>query len=334
MKKYILLFALFFIVGCASSAPTQEILPPHTEYPVTASLIPTYTPIPSATIDYYSTAIIAQQTADEARRVNAIITAEFEQRLQEQMMVTAEHERNVMQIYQWTAQAEPTYIPLTATQQAFVNAQIPVKQTMMADQLTATEVAPTQLVAMIDAENYRKYGDIDNKVRIFAIAAIGIFAICIAIYLLRVPVQSSVMQEQSHDAETVVQMKTTNSGYPRLRRIVIPCSEAQLTELAENLTQGRRTLGINQWEGRNTLWNRDVFLHFRAWLRKAEEHGNVVFVTPTEDGQLAPTDDLFDFLRGWLESRRLPDGYEFKPEPEIQVEESSYDPQIATVTDL
>lgn len=340
MNKILLAITFLFVVGCASTQQTQQAIAPNdTEYPsATPSIVPTETPIPTATIDYQSTAVIAQQTADEARRVNAEITAEFEKRLQEQIMVTAEHERNVMQIYSWTAQAEPTYIPLTATQQAFLNSQIPIKQTMISDQLTATEQAPTQLVAMIDAENYQRYGGVEYKFRIFGIVAISLFALCAAIYMLRLPVirkEIEVDSDAINNNETIIHMKDTNDGGYRLTRVVIPCSAEQLTELAEAITQGKKTLAINQWEGRETLWKRDVILRFRGWLRDKDKHGGVMFALPTEDGQLAPTNEFLDFLFGWLENRKLPDEYEFKPqEPENQVADLPYKPQISHVTDL
>jgi len=111
--------------------------------------------------------------------------------------------------------------------------------------------------------------------------------------------------EQKQELETVVWIKNIKDNGAKSLRYTIPCSPDQLTELAEKITQGEKTLGINQWEGADTLFTRDVILHVRAWLRDNQ------FVTPTDDGQLAPTGELFDFFCGWLETKKLPDEYEF-----------------------
>jgi len=125
----------------------------------------------------------------------------------------------------------------------------------------------------------------------------------------------SVSTEKELQLETVVWIKNTKDNGTKSLRYTIPCSPEQLTELAENITQGKKTLGINQWEGKDTLFTRDVILHVRSWLRDNQ------FVTLTDDGQLAPTGELFDFLCGWLETKKLPTEYEFletQPEKALQ----------------
>ena len=132
----------------------------NTQYPTaTRTAQPTETVIPSATIDYQMTAVLAQQTAMEAVRINAQITAEFEQRILEQSQLTAGYEQRVHEIYAWTQQAALTVIPLTATQQAIINTQIPAQQAFIISQMSATANAPTQIVAMENAKNYVKFAE-------------------------------------------------------------------------------------------------------------------------------------------------------------------------------
>jgi len=319
MKKLFLFGSILFIavmfirwIGIQVSASQYrgvqaQAITNNTEYPSeTRTQQPTVTLIPSATIGYQETAVIAQQTAMEAVRINAGITAEYEVRIQEQLQMTAEYEQRVQEIYQWTATAALTTIPLTATQQAMLNIQIPTQQAIIADHMTATHEAPTQIVAMINAKNHEKFGEVSYLSGIAGPWITLILVVGVLVFLFRLPVANkSETPERESQLETVVWIRNTKDNGAKSKRMTIPCTPKQLTELAENITQGKKTLGINQWEGKDTLFTRDVILRVRAWLRDNQ------FVTPTDDGQLAPNNELFDFLCGWLESHQLPTEYEF-----------------------
>jgi hypothetical protein len=280
--------------------------------PMTPTIRATQTPIPTATVDYQSTAIIAQQTADEARRVNAIVTAQFEQRVMEQLQMTAAYEERVQQIYAWTQSAAATTIPLTATQQAVLNTQIPSQQQFVQAQWTITAHVPTQMALMADAQNRSKFG----WMGFFFQFSFGIFILGIVVYIFIYPPTMGLSRDDDDDdeneEETVVWLKNTRDNGASSRRHVIPCSPDQLTEFARGVTQGRKTLAINNWEGSGTLLKRDVILRLRAWLRDPL----VGFANPTKDGQLAPTDELSEFLIGWLDSQKLPQGFDFEAPPE------------------
>lgn len=323
MKKILFYGFLLFIfvalvklfVGSVQTSrykPVQaQAITNNTEYVLSTSTPqPTATIVPSATIDYQQTAIVAQSTADEARRINSMATAEYIRLMNEQLAMTQVIEQQNFIIQSWTATAALTTIPLTATQQAIVNTQIPQQQQIIAAQMTATKYAPTQMVEMVNAQNYVKYADANQMAGIVGKWSIGVFVIGILIFLFRLPMTTTKPQpteEKESSLETVVWVKNTKDNGAQSLRVVIPCSPDQLTELAENITQGKKTLAINQWEGKDTLFTRDVILKVRAWLRQND------FVIPTDDGQLAPTGELFDFLCGWLESNQLPDGYDFPP---------------------
>lgn len=289
----------------------------------TSTTRPTDTVTPSPTIDYQVTAIIAQQTADEARRVNAIVTAEFEARefaktqlAHDEFMIM---EQNKLASINATASLAPTSFAATQTQQFISNTQIAQKNQIIAAQMTATQYAPTQMVVMQNAQNAAQFGRVNYIISMVAKVGIVIFMLGIVVFLFRIPVavvqnnqaeETEIEDEPAPKQETIIQVKSNNGGGDySLTRYAIPCTPDQFREFAENITQGKKTLAINQWEGKDTLFTRPVILRVRAWLRENRES---VFVTSTDDGQLVPTDDLLNFLCGWLDADRLPAGYEFE----------------------
>lgn len=296
---------------------TAQVLPPHTEYPTsTVTPKPTRTEIPTATIDYEQTAIVAQATADEARRINAGATAEHESVLLAQSQLTAQSESNALTMLQLTAQWEGitataalTSIPMTATQQAINNTQVPAAQTLQAAQLKATIQAPTQYVAMQQAINYQRYGGIDYFARWAMYVVIAVFTLALVAWFMRNPVLPK--PAQSHPTEyTVINRKrepSAGNGY-QMTRFVVPCSPEQLTELAKGIADGSKSWAINQWEGSGTSLTRDTILRVRAWARDNK------FVLATANDELVTTDAGTDFLIDWLDSQHLPDNYAFEAE--------------------
>lgn len=285
---------------------------PNTQYvvaTVTPSPRPTQTPIPSATIDYQSTAAVAQSTAMEAVRVNAQITAAYERRIQEQMIVTAQYEQRVQEIYSWTATAALTSVPLTSTQQAALNTQIPMRATLAAAYMTSTYIAPTQEAVMQEAINYRKYGGIDYFARWFMYGVLGVFMLALVAWFVRNPVLPKPAQSQPTEY-TVINRKrepSAGNGY-QMTRFVVPCTSDQLTELAKGIADGSKSWAINQWEGAGKPFTRDGILRVRAWARENK------FALETANGELVTTEAGTDFLIDWLDSQQLPDNYAFEAE--------------------
>jgi hypothetical protein len=319
LKNVWMVITVVFLASCTGAyqpnmtpveSRNQQVLPVNSPLP-SATATPSI--VPTATIDYQSTAMIAQQTADEARRVNAVVTAQFEQRIQEQLLLTAEHERRVQEIYSWTVTAAFTTIPLTSTQQAIVNTQIPSKQTQQAAQMTATHEAPQLLIAMEDAKNHKKYGATNYLISMAAMVFVIVLMVTGTYALIRFiqthPLPSEIEQDDE-DSQTVtrVNMYTNNGAHSEMHEI--PCSPDQLTEFADRYVNKKATLRINNWEGANTLWTRDYYKPFRKWM---EDAGLVVSeVRPDGATRYTPIEpNLSDFLRGWLVNERLPAGYEF-----------------------
>ena len=310
-RKMIVLLCAAVMYGCTTyPAQQSNATPAAMQILQLPTAIPTMTPTPSPTIDYQLTAALAQQTADEARRVNAQGTAEFEQRIQEQLYLTAQMDREMYAVLSWTATGAVTSIPLTATQQAALNTQIPMQHQVALAQITATWAVPTQMVAIANAESAVKFSKASNIIDMFVRAALGMLCVALAIFLVYYINRRDKDQVEDKDEEpqtqTVIQLdRKEPNGMGSTHNYVIPCSPDQFYELADNLTQGRRTLAINQWEGRGTSFTRDLILQVRAWLRENK------FVNQAEDGQLIPTEELLDMLMRWLDYNRLPEGYLF-----------------------
>jgi hypothetical protein len=325
-KKVLIVFLALLswaIAGCGSPMAVQAapLGTPEAKRSATPAITATATLSPTPTVDWQGTAIVAQATADEARRLDTQATAQEKDRIQEQLAWTAEANQWTAQADQWTATAALTSVPLTATQQAVVNTQVPIDQALMSGQLTATKEAPTQIVAMIDAKNYETYGATDYVVRLFVLGALGVFLLGIGLFALsarnkedvkpRSAVPSQAVREPDLiqlKPETIVNAKTDyGKGYGIDQVYKVPCSREQLSELAERVIVKGETLGVNNFEGSGTLFTRSVFMRVRNFLQAnfmAKSAG-------AGSGSMILTDKGEAFLRGWLERNELPHSYSF-----------------------
>ncbi len=302
-----------------------------TQSAITGTATPQPTPsiVPTVTVDYQATLVIAQQTADEARRVNAMVTAEYQQRAQEQLQMTAQFEQRVQEIYSWTATAALTAIPLTATQQSISNTQAVERNQIVIAQMTATAAYPTQIIAVNNAMNKATFGKAYYVFGMFAIFSLGVLMLSGVYWIAKNPVMAKTQPEIEDEGETepaqpetVVWVQSTKDNGAASVRHAIPCTPEQLSELAENITQGKKTLAVNKWEGKETLFTREVILRVRSWLRDNQ------LVTVAPDGQLVPTNELLDFLMGWLDRGALPADYEFESPHSPEAGESSKSVEI------
>lgn len=295
----------------------------------------TISPVPTVTIAYQATAEIAntqlayaQATANEASRLNTEATAAHERRAQEQLQMTAAYEAQVFEAYAWTVTAALTSVPLTATQQAALNVQIPTQQALARAEMTKVKEAPTQIHAMIEAEQYAKYWPVEFMIRMFAFMALGVFLIGLGVFAYRQAQSMAIVQDapepttipemdpvpqvvrtyQVSSTPVVVSDNGAGGGFGTTYKYSVPCSPEQLTELAEKILSGEKnkTLAINEWEGADTKMTRATLVRLRSWLqtnRFAESigAGRVVLATTGEN-----------FLRGWLDAQQLPTEYDFE----------------------
>lgn len=323
MRKIFFLLSALVLTGCGSPLAVQvaALGTPEAQHSATPAATATITITPSPTVDWKGTAIVAQATADEARRLDTQATAAEKDRIQQQLAWTAEANQWTAQANQWTATAALTSIPLTSTQQSVVNTQVPIDQALMAGQLTATKEAPTQMVAMIDAKIYEEHGETDFLIRLFVLGALGVFLLGVGLFALGARPKAEVTVERKMTTvtqpdpelirlkpETIVNAKTDyGKGYGVEQVYKVPCSREQLSELAERVIVKGETLGVNNFEGSGTLFTRSVFMRVRNFLQAnfmAKSAG-------AGSGSMILTDKGEAFLRGWLERNELPHSYSF-----------------------
>jgi hypothetical protein len=287
----------------------NQVIALTTEYQSTATPKPTNTLVPTATIDYQQTAIVAQGTADEARRVNAQATAQHEEILNQQMQATQVVEQQDFAKLSWTAEAVNTVIPLTATQQAVINTQIPRQQAIVSGQLTATKEAPAQARAMIDSQLQAKYGAVNYIVSMFAMGAISIFAIGLIVFLfvrVRDP-KEQVPAEPIKPAifEDMYKIDLGQGDYSIRKKHEVPCTHEQLTELSELVVNGEQTFGINRLENTSRTLSRDVLYQMRGFYLDNN------LAVPAGAGQIALNDEGERFHQYWFDRHELPTEYKF-----------------------
>lgn len=324
MKRYAFLIAIF-LVAC-TPVTTEAAIPlgtPEISVPTeTVTPTPTSTHEPTPTVGYQATAIAAQQTADAANRLMVEATSEHERRQYELLAFTAEAERRQMWLYGETATAAMTAIPATQTQAAMMADAIATQQSIMITSQVMTQRAPTMIVALANATSQAQFARIDAIVRIFALFGLGCFMLGIGLWLLRSPPKIVERAEDVHipdapedpiihpiDLGTVITVKNDQGGgFVSASKMMVPCTPEQLTELAEGLISGNKTLAINQWEGKMSVtFTRDVYILMRNFMQANR------LVRSDRAGRLMLTADGEAFFRAWLEQRSIPPSYEFDP---------------------
>lgn len=291
-------------------AAAFQLVATNTEY-LSPTPQSTQTIIPSATIGYQDTAVVAQQTAMEAVRVNAIITAEHEQRVLSELQLTSVVESQYFAVQSWTATGALTSIPLTMTQQYYNNTQVANSQSIIAGQLTATKQAPTQMAAIANVKNMEKYAKIDHGARAFFMIAGGLFLLAMVAWFVRNPVlpkpDPQENEVESSEGTPITLRRDRGQGFGNTKKLVVPCNVDQLTELAELAVNGEKRFGINRLERESRTFKsqRDTLIAVREFLVLNE------LAIKTDDGVLTLNEDGQDFLSQWFETHQLPDGYKF-----------------------
>lgn len=291
-----------------------------------STTVPTFTNIPSPTTDYKSMAEtaqvkanIAEATANEAWRINAQATAEYMALENERLRMTQQVEQQEFQIKMITVTAAHTSIPLTATQQAAVNTQIPAQQALVYAQMTAIADAPTQTVAMSKAKTYEKWGETGYKATIFFQIAVGVTLLIAAVYMIYrlFTLRTHAREEDEEDEELtpilseMVREDKGNGGYTWHQKNVLPCNPEQLTELAELVVNGERNLAINRLENASRTLRRPTLIRMRDFYLLNE------LAIEAGRGKIALNKEGVQFHEDWFENHELPEKYKFieKVEP-------------------
>jgi hypothetical protein len=285
----------------------------------TASRTATLEPTP--TIGYRSTAnaaqfaaSTAQANADAANRLLVQATAQHEANLQEQASWTAEASRQQLMFLEWTATARPSSIPATQTQMVVEQ----TKQAVIVTQLAMTIQAPTAIVMLAQARSQADFAPYYNLASVIGLFSISVFLMALSGWLFRIlwkpamgwEEKSAKRQSSMNHFGTVVSIKTEAAGYTSMKRMVIPCTPAMLTELAKGLMVEHKTLGVNQWEGaESSTWTRASYLPMRNFLLANQ------LAHSAGGGALVLTSEGESFFHAWLDEGSVPPPYEFNDRP-------------------
>lgn len=298
----------------------------------------TFTPSPLPTVDFAAslqasdmTRVAAVETANEAGRINAQATAQHEQALIDAANLTLENNKftaeadaaNLLR-QSWTATAYLTSVPLTKTQQVIVDTKEAARQ-------TATKEYPTQIMAVQAAQNAAKCGMPCYLFGYFPGCAIGIFCIGLIVYLFtRIKMDMDREERKREKEETdltphLYAVEDQPGNYRRKK--IVPCSEDQLSELAEMVVNGERTLGINrlETESRTFRSKRDDLKAVRNFLVRKDVA--LAYHPKQTKGDIVLNDAGVAFFEHWFDSHELPAGFYFAEdegeEPEHIEEENS-----------
>lgn len=332
MKKVLFLGLVLASIAWGAS----RMIPPSTPALVNAQGFAQTTPVPAVstptllpTIDYAASLQVAENekniavaTANEAGRINAQATAEHEQRLIDAGMLTLANNgltatSDAIQLVResWTVTAYPTSVYLTTTQQVVDNTQVAAEK-------TATEQYPNQVISALRAENEKKCGMTCYLIDYFAKCALGMFCIGMILYLfvrVRMDVDKEARKQAQEDADLTPKLypvKDQPGNYKRKK--VVPCTEDQLSELAELVVNGERTLGINrlEQESRTFRSKREELTAVRNFLVRKDV--TLAFHPKQTKGDIVVNEAGIEFFTNWFETHELPEGFYFADGEELE----------------
>ena len=350
MNKSILIAAALalFMGGCGAletTAPSLLLAAPSPLATPSAGPTPTGTLEPTPTLDYSAT-VQAAETSVAAAQWDALHAQETSVAANLGLvMVTAEHERDEMLRLGWTATraaetsiaqdatntALPTWLPPTQTAQVLDRAVNVYVAGVEAGQLTATHEAPTQVVAMAQAQAEADMAPVREFAQAslaFAGAVFMLALVGLIVWAMRQPHKA-----QPEDKPTERPLPPINSyrapAEPEAAPVVIepmetdeyaivPCSPDDLDALA----MGWRSVGlaVNQWDGTKrpsplTSSNKkETILRMRNFMRDpmrglAAENPNTKQLGVTRKGEI--------FFDSWLRDGSLPHQWRFAPEEAV-----------------
>jgi hypothetical protein len=302
---------------------------------------PTATLDPTPTIGYQSTAKAAQSTSQAAQATTDAANRLMVDATMQSNSLTATSDANAMMILGWTATAAPkatrdqmTAIPATMTRQAFADHVHGTDQAIAVTQTWNTLEAPVIAATMAQVAVDAKYAGMNNQAHIFFSFAIGIAFLALAFWLIRRGWSASsasrdaeatdggmtpprlVSDQQSVEAENyrksqgvkITVQHVDESGFIALNTQTLPCTERQLTELAQRVLNMNESLAVNNFEGKGTLWTRETFYTMRNYMQTHH------LVQSAGSGMVVLTEQGRAFLRAWIDHQTLPRGVEFSPE--------------------
>lgn len=314
MKKFLLIAFIVIAGGCVlgymivnGKPPTAKALvyKTSTVAPVTITLQPTGTPVPTMTsfptIDYRAT--------DQA------YTLLMEQERNRAIEIQLKHDEEMIK-----QQLEITRLNGTATAAGTMIAMVNAENTLTAGKLTAVSViatstaeAPMQAAQLLQVATNAKHEKRDNIIYISVAIATIIFLIAVPMGVFRLA------KAQEQKATTEYQPPEVPEGLtPYVRedhgggdftKWFVPCTPEQMTEIWELVVNGERNFAINRLETTTRTLRRPVLTKLRKWLRQND------FATELGAGEIALNDRFVAFVEKWGEDHELEEGYEFVPSP-------------------
>lgn len=320
-KKLVLVLSALILAGCAEMNARAAEIDLTGASPVATDL-PARTPTP--TVGYQSTAMAAQMTADASMRLQVEATSAQADRNQVNIMLTARAD-------EWAATAAFTSVPLTAT--AFSINATTTKEAGALEimRVTSTAAVPTQIVAIADAKAQAETARlryVGQGVALLTMSwmmfALGLFTFVnvsatkksltkptqIEVSKVSEVADVSTTQAMRLASGTVITIRKEDGGVVEGWRYVVPCDQEMLTEFAEGVLSGEKTLAFGEWEGEQTLWTRKSYMQMRNFLLQNR------FAFSAGAGSIVLNENGKQFLVGWLDARALPQRFEFDHEDE------------------
>lgn len=276
---------------------------------------PTATP----TIGWQATAMVAQATSDEARRVNAEATVAHESFLAVGLEATmSSNDLELARVWQ-TATFALTAIPLTMTANSSIIEAANVRLETVKIQATMTADAPDLLYRYKQAEAYD--AERMQNVEIALKYIIGIFIVALAFLVVVAGIMrlSSLIHLEPASAEEIeTSIPNLDEEEPLVvpqykakaldSDFVIPCTPEQWGALAHGVIENNVPLGINQWESGDMPFSRETYYPIRNLFQRKQ------WMVVGSGMKYVPAAELEAAFRLWIAERRLPEGYSFKQE--------------------
>lgn len=289
MKKTLILFVILIslsLSACGAQSvipaflPSEDSQQPQASPQATAqpSRTPTATVIPTVTVDWQSTAVSSQATADVALRLMVEVTAEQDRREFQKVEWTHEAGMFTQQAANATATAWQTAYPITQTAQYAGTVIALTKAEDQRNALAATLQAPTLIVAIADAQAQAKYAEKQQKAEVGIKISIGFFVLSLAVFLvitiLRSPLPANKQEQvEINQLDPIPFARDKQSDGERFIRAEIQCANEQLLLLAEGIINEGKTLAFNMWEGtpvhKSLKYIREFFIenHFAKLIK-------------------------------------------------------------------
>lgn len=280
---------------------TNTVLPMTTTPQATGTPYPTVSPFP--TVDYRATDQAWQLSMEHER--GEIIKAQ------------AAHDEEMMR-------QQVNLVSIGATGTAY-GTEVSLQQSMLTHdagmmtaqsaRITATAHAPTQVVAMSNSIRAVENSKRDDIISTIGVLVLIFFLLSLSLFLLKKTVTLNTadyingQQEEPEPKEPPHLREDRGSG--DFSKWYVPCSEQQLTELAEMVVNGERTLAINRIETTSRTLKRPVLTKLRKFFRMND------FAIELGGGEISLNDRAVCFIQGWFDNHELEQGYQFLPSPAV-----------------